>query len=290
MPELPEVETTRLGITPAILGQRVSGVEIRQPVLRWRVPDDLARHIVGKSINRVERRGKYLLLQAGTGWVIVHLGMSGSLRVLPSDAPASLHDHVDIVFGQQLLRLRDPRRFGAVLWQEGDAQQHSLLASLGPEPLSEAFTTEHLYQQTRGRRAAIKLVLMDHHMVVGVGNIYASESLFRAGIRPGTAAHRLSRARCARLVQAVKDTLRAALAAGGSTLRNFVGSDGAPGYFLFALRAPVSARPTTAVNVRNNPGSEMTRKRAAIRDKSETVHPDIPNTTHNIGDENSSNC
>ena len=231
MPELPEVETTRLGITPAILGQRVSGVEIRQPMLRWRIPDDLARHIVGKSINRVERRGKYLLLQAGTGWVIVHLGMSGSLRVLPSDAPASLHDHVDIVFGKQLLRLRDPRRFGAVLWQEGDAQQHSLLASLGPEPLSEAFTTEHLYQQTRQRRAAIKLVLMDHHMVVGVGNIYASESLFRAGIRPGTAAQRLSRARCARLVQAVKDTLRAALAAGGSTLRDFVGSDGAPGYF-----------------------------------------------------------
>ena len=156
MPELPEVETTRLGITPAILGQRVSGVEIRQPMLRWRIPDDLAQHIVGNTITRVERRGKYLLLQAGTGWVIVHLGMSGSLRVLPSDAPASLHDHVDIVFGPQLLRLRDPRRFGAVLWQEGDAQQHSLLASLGPEPLSEAFTAEHLYQQTRQRRAACR--------------------------------------------------------------------------------------------------------------------------------------
>jgi formamidopyrimidine-DNA glycosylase len=231
MPELPEVETTRRGIAPAIAGATLTDVVVRDARLRWPVPRGLARRLSGKAVRGVRRRAKYLLIDFDEGSLIVHLGMSGSLRILDSRAIPGAHDHVDLVFGPKLLRLRDPRRFGAVLWQQGEASRHALLAHLGVEPLEDGFSGDYLYRATRGRKVAIKQLLMNHTVVVGVGNIYASESLFRAGIHPRTAAARLSRARCEALVAAVKETLDAALRAGGSTLRDFVGSDGASGYF-----------------------------------------------------------
>ncbi len=231
MPELPEVEITRRGIEPHVSGNVVTGLTVRNPNLRWRVPRDLAAQLVGRRIGRVMRRAKYLLLEAGDGWLIVHLGMSGSLRVLPAGTPFGVHDHVDLEFGAQLLRLRDPRRFGAVLWQKGDAGAHKLLASLGVEPLSGDFDGDTLYRASRGRRVAIKQLLMNAAIVVGVGNIYANEALFRAGIHPLTQSRRLTRERCARLAKAIRDTLAAALEAGGSTLRDFAHADGEPGYF-----------------------------------------------------------
>jgi formamidopyrimidine-DNA glycosylase len=231
VPELPEVEITRRGIEPFVLGKTVTGVTVRNPRLRWRVPRDLARKLVGQNVKRVRRRGKYLLIDYERGSLILHLGMSGSLRVVDPRTPARAHDHFDLVFGDTALRLRDPRRFGAVLWNEGDAERHPLLARLGVEPLEEKFSADFLHRATRGRNTAIKLLLMNAGVVVGVGNIYANESLFRAGIRPRTPARRLSRKRCAKLAAAVRDTLVAALAAGGSSLRDFVHSDGASGYF-----------------------------------------------------------
>lgn len=231
MPELPEVEITRRGLLPDLAGKRVSALVVRQARLRYPVPPDLAQRMVGRVLAGVERRAKYLLFDFVDGVLLAHLGMSGSLRLVPTGAPPDKHDHVDIVFGSRALRLHDPRRFGALLWLTPPAQHHPLLAHLGVEPLSEAFTPQWLHRATRGRSAAIKQVLMDSRVVVGVGNIYASESLFRAGIDPRTPARRLSAARCARLVPAVKQTLEAALAAGGSSLRDFVHSDGSPGYF-----------------------------------------------------------
>lgn len=231
MPELPEVEITRRGIEPFILGRSITEVIVRNPNLRWRVPRNIAHHVVGQEVKQVLRRGKYLLLEFTGSWLILHLGMSGSLRVIDARTPPRAHDHLDLVFGDTALRLRDPRRFGAVLWQRGNIQTHPLLARLGVEPLGKAFTPEFLYRVTRGRRAGIKQVLMNARTVVGIGNIYANESLFRAGIHPRTQSGGLSRVRCARLVEAVRDTLRAALAAGGSSLRDFVHSDGASGYF-----------------------------------------------------------
>jgi len=231
MPELPEVEITRRGIEPHILGKKITGVVVREPRMRWPVPRRIASTLTGRTVRRVRRRGKYLLLDCEGGSVIIHLGMSGSLRVLErNDAPGA-HDHVDIVFGARRLRLRDPRRFGAVLWQPGEAEDHKLLAHLGVEPLSDAFTGDSLYRASRGRSVPIKQLLMNHAIVVGVGNIYASEALFRAGIHPKMPAGRLSRERSDRLVAAVRDTLHAALNAGGSTLRDFVDSEGKPGYF-----------------------------------------------------------
>jgi formamidopyrimidine-DNA glycosylase len=232
MPELPEVETTRRGLEPHLLGRRVTKIIVRNPNLRWPVSPELAVRLPGRLIRAVSRRGKYLLVDCSGGWVIIHLGMSGSLRVLPAATAAGKHDHLDLCLDDgQLVRLRDPRRFGAVLWAESDALRHPLLAGLGVEPLSSAFHGEGLYRQTRARRAAIKQVLMDGRTVAGVGNIYANEALFRAGIRPQTPAHRIGRKRCGKLALAVQETLRLAIAAGGSTLRDFVGSDGAPGYF-----------------------------------------------------------
>ena len=231
MPELPEVEITRRGIEPFVVGRTITGVEIRNPNLRWRVPRTLARTIVGQQVKRVERRGKYLLLECGSGSLILHLGMSGSLRVIDPRAPARAHDHVDLVFGDTALRLRDPRRFGALLWQPGDARRHRLLSGLGVEPLSDQFSADYLYAATRRRQAGIKQVLMNANIVVGVGNIYANESLFRAGVHPRRRARRLTRAECERLVTSIRETLRDALAAGGSSLRDFVHSDGASGYF-----------------------------------------------------------
>lgn len=229
MPELPEVEVTRRGLAPHVAGRVISGVAVRDGRLRWPVPKDV-HTLAGRTVRAIRRRGKYLLLDCGDGHLIVHLGMSGSLRVLAPGTPAQKHDHFDLLLGDRILRLRDPRRFGAVLWT-GDVDNHPLLVHLGVEPLSRALHSARLYALTRGRRTPIKQLLMDGRCIVGVGNIYASESLFRAGIHPRTPARRITRAQAAKLAAAIKDTLRAAIRAGGSTLRDFVGADGAAGYF-----------------------------------------------------------
>lgn len=232
MPELPEVETTLRGIAPHLRGHRVSDIVIRDARLRWPVPRDLPALLRGRDVRTVQRRAKYLLIGFDQGTLILHLGMSGSLRILPSQTVATKHDHFDLVLDSgQALRLRDPRRFGAVLWHEGDITQHLLLAALGPEPLQPGFDADYLYQATRGRGAAIKPALMDNHLVVGVGNIYANEALFRAGIRPRRAARGLTRARCATLVRCVRQVLHEAIRHGGSSLRDFIHSDGSSGYF-----------------------------------------------------------
>ena len=236
MPELPEVEVTRRGIEPPLAGHAVTGVVVRTPRLRYPFPADLARQLVGRTLAGIARRGKYLLLDFGNGTLLLHLGMSGSLRLLPGGAkaaPAQKHDHFDLVFGATVLRLRDPRRFGAVLWlpADDDIRRHALLAQLGIEPLGEEFTPRWLFDATRGRKTAIKPLLMDSHLVVGIGNIYASESLFRAGIDPRTAAGRIGLRRYERLVPEIRATLEAAIAAGGSSLRDFIHSDGSSGYF-----------------------------------------------------------
>jgi formamidopyrimidine-DNA glycosylase len=235
MPELPEVEVTRRGIAPALTGQRVAQVIMRVPALRYPLPENLPDMLGGQRLAAVSRRGKYLLLDFGKGHLLIHLGMSGSLRLVPANLAAEKHDHVDLVFGvegaQLALRLRDPRRFGAMLWLPQDAPAHPLLAVLGIEPLTDEFTAEWLRQELAGLAAAIKPTLMDSHRVVGIGNIYASESLFRAGIDPRTAAGRISLKRLQRLVPAIKATLAAAIDAGGSSLRDFIHSDGSSGYF-----------------------------------------------------------
>lgn len=237
MPELPEVETTRRGIAPHLVGHEVATVVVRHPQLRWPVPRGLAGTLRGQRIGAVERRGKYLLLRFAHGTLILHLGMSGSLRLIPAATPAGKHDHFDLVLDSGLaLRLTDPRRFGAVLWTTADPAEHTLLRDLGPEPLGREFGGEYLYHTSRKRRTAIKVFIMDSKVVVGVGNIYASEALFRAGIHPGRAAGSLSRARCDRLAAAIKAVLREAIQQGGTTLRDFTGSDGRPGYFAQALR------------------------------------------------------
>lgn len=231
MPELPEVEITRRGLLADLPGRTVDAVVVRNPALRYPLPRTLGRILAGQVLRGIGRRGKYLLFDFGSGTLIVHLGMSGSLRLVPAVEPAGRHDHLDLVFGTTALRLRDPRRFGAVLWERGDVAAHPLIAPLGIEPLSTGFTAGWLHAATRGRTTAIKVFLMDSHVLVGVGNIYASESLFRARIDPRTPAGRLSGQRCARLVPAVQETLQAALAAGGSTLRDFMHSDGSAGWF-----------------------------------------------------------
>ncbi|HEY9380973.1 MAG TPA: bifunctional DNA-formamidopyrimidine glycosylase/DNA-(apurinic or apyrimidinic site) lyase, partial [Burkholderiales bacterium] len=224
-------EITRRGIAPHLQGQVVTGVVIRHPRLRWPIPAGLNKLVTGRKVKTIDRRGKYLLLGFEHGTLILHLGMSGSLRVIDRDEPAGVHDHFDLVLGNVAVRLRDPRRFGAVLWTADDVALHPLLANLGVEPLSASFTSDYLHAATRRRKQAIKLLLMDHHVVVGVGNIYANESLFRAGIRPSMAAGRLTRTAVEGLIETVQQTLRDALAAGGSSLRDFVHSDGASGYF-----------------------------------------------------------
>ncbi len=232
MPELPEVETTLRGLEPHLLGQRIADVVIRTPHLRWAIPPQLPAILREQTINALHRRAKYLLITFDHGTLILHLGMSGSLRILPADTPPQTHEHFDLLLANgMLMRLRDPRRFGAVLWHVGDPARHPLLVKLGVEPLEHEFDGDYLYRATRTRNAAIKLVIMDHHLVVGVGNIYANEALFRAGIRPQMAASKLSKPRCVRLVQIIRETLTEAIAQGGSSLRDFVGSDGNPGYF-----------------------------------------------------------
>jgi len=235
MPELPEVETSRRGIAPLLEGRRVIAVRVRQRRLRWPVPAEIDA-LVGQTIARVERRAKYLLLQADRGWVILHLGMSGSLRILPAEQPPGKHDHLDMVLEDgAVLRFNDPRRFGAWLWTE-QPLDHPLLARLGPEPLSDAFDGAYLQAACDGRQKPIKLVLMDNHIVVGVGNIYANEALFAAGIDPRRPAGRISARRLARLVTIVKQVLSRAIEQGGTTLRDFTRTDGRPGYFAQQLQ------------------------------------------------------
>jgi formamidopyrimidine-DNA glycosylase len=231
MPELPEVETTRRGLAPHLVGRRVVAVDVRQPRLRWPVAAELGSQLPGRRIEGITRRAKYLLVDVGAGSALLHLGMSGALRVLPSATPPGLHDHVDWRLDSgKLLRYTDPRRFGCQLWQPRGTL-HPLLAGLGPEPLSDDFGGDLLWARSRGRRAAVKLFLMDQAIVVGVGNIYASEALFAAGIHPRRAAGAISRERYARLAGEVRRILAAAITRGGTTLRDFISPDGVPGYF-----------------------------------------------------------
>ena len=231
MPELPEVETTRRGVSPHVVGHRIERLIVREPRLRWPVPDDLATRLEGRRINDIRRRAKYLLFDTDAGSLIVHLGMSGRLQVVPRDQRVRTHDHVDIITDNGFaLRYHDPRRFGSMHWS-AEPMAHPLLANLGPEPLSEAFDGDYLYERARGRRAAIKVFIMDAAVVVGVGNIYASEALYRAGIHPLRAAGRVSRPRMRALADAIKAVLAKAIEAGGTTLRDFFGGDGSPGYF-----------------------------------------------------------
>ena len=234
MPELPEVETTRRGIAPHIQGQRVARVIVRNPNLRYGVPKILATEFRGQIVLSVERRGKYLLLVSGAGEMMVHLGMSGSLRYLEKALAPGKHDHVDVVFENGgCLRLHDPRRFGSVLWLPKGAAEHKLLANIGPEPLSDDFNGDYLFKRSRGRSVAVKNFIMDSGVVAGVGNIYANEALFMARIHPLRAANRISIKRYQILVDEIERVLQAAIESGGSTLRDFVNSDGKPGYFAF---------------------------------------------------------
>ena len=232
MPELPEVETARRGIEPHVLGRTLAGAVVRNPSLRWPVPDTLDAELAGRVVMALTRRGKYILVGLGDTHMLLHLGMSGSLSVVDADTPPRKHDHVDILLGDgRALRLHDPRRFGAVLLAPGAPEHHPLLRDLGPEPLDPGWDGKALWQATRGRTAAIKTVIMDAHTVVGVGNIYASEALFRAGIAPSKPAQRVSRVACERLAMAIRETLNEALAAGGSSLRDYVQANGDLGCF-----------------------------------------------------------
>lgn len=234
MPELPEVEVTRRGLAPHLEGKTVSAVVMRHSGLRWPFPVDLSQRLTGCVIRSTGRRGKYLLIHFDHGTLIVHLGMSGHLRILPPGIAPQKHDHFDLEVGQQVMRMTDPRRFGAVLWhdaEEGDIEEHVLLRGLGLEPLEEKFTANVLYRQTRKRRAPIKQALLAGDIVVGVGNIYASECLFKAGINPRTAAGKISIQRYEKLVVAIRETLAAAIVQGGSSLRDFIAVNGQSGYF-----------------------------------------------------------
>ncbi|PKF60539.1 DNA-formamidopyrimidine glycosylase [Psychromonas sp. psych-6C06] len=231
MPELPEVETSRRGISPHIIGSTVYDVVVRQPKLRWPIPATLLAHLKARKLLSIDRRAKYLLLNFETGTLLIHLGMSGSLRICTEQSPIEKHDHADIIFDNCLLRYTDPRRFGAILWLGDNPQDSSLLAHLGPEPLSESFTAEHLFQLAGKRKIPVKQFIMDQKVVTGVGNIYATEALFIAGISPIRAAGNISVKRYQLLCLAIKDILAKAIQQGGTTLRDFVGGDGKPGYF-----------------------------------------------------------
>jgi formamidopyrimidine-DNA glycosylase len=232
MPELPEVETTRRGLVPHVVGRRIRDVVVRNGSLRWPVPKDLRRRLKGAEVSGIRRRGKYLLFDCGNGHLLVHLGMSGKLSMVPGDLPPRTHDHVDVLLeGDGTMRFTDPRRFGAVLWLEPPAEAHMLLRGLGLEPLSREFTGAALRERAKGRRVAVKQFLMNGRIVVGVGNIYASEALWEAQVLPTRAAGSLSAARWERLAKAVRATLEKAILAGGSTLRDFASADGRPGYF-----------------------------------------------------------
>lgn len=236
MPELPEVETTLRGIAPHVKGQRITAIIIRQPLLRWPVPTTI-HQAIGQPVNDIRRRAKYLLLDTPVGSIVLHLGMSGSLRIQPGDKPVLKHDHLDIVLGNNhCLRLNDPRRFGACLWQSANEPPLKLLQNLGPEPFSEAFSAKRLYKLSRDRSIAVKNFIMTNSVVVGVGNIYANEALFRSGISPKRAAGKVSYGRYQLLNQQIRDVLAEAIEQGGTTLRDFMGADGKPGYFRIQLK------------------------------------------------------
>lgn len=232
MPELPEVETTRLGIQPYIENQTITQIVIRQYQLRWPIPCSLPQQLQGKTVKKVTRRGKYLLFEIEQGALILHLGMSGSLRVLKQKILPQKHDHVDIEFTHHaVLRFTDPRRFGAILWTDKESLQHPLLAKLGAEPLTPDFSAKYLWHAAQGRKKSIKSLIMDNHVVVGVGNIYAAEALFLAGIHPSKPAGLVSEIEMTKLVDAIKNILHQAIQQGGTTLKDFLNSQGKPGYF-----------------------------------------------------------
>jgi len=236
MPELPEVETSRLGISPHLINKPVTDVVLRHTQLRWKIPQDLLSLIENKILISIARRAKYLLFNFSTGTLLIHLGMSGSLRICPINSVAQKHDHVDIIFSDCLLRFTDPRRFGAILWLGLTPELCSLLSKLGPEPLSSDFTAQSLYQLAKNRKLPVKQFIMDQKVVTGVGNIYATEALFIAGIKPTRAVGNISEKRYQVLVDAIKDILEKAIQQGGTTLKDFVGSDGKPGYFQQTLQ------------------------------------------------------
>jgi len=243
MPELPEVEVTKLGIAPHLQGRKLSAVKVLDGRLRWPVPSNLPKLLPGQKVHSIERRGKYLLLEMDTGYLLIHLGMTGTLRVLPSSDPLKIHDRVTFEFGKLSLRLHDPRKFGAVLWHaniKGPLEKNPLLQKLGIEPFSDEFSGELgadvLYQASRKRTIAVKQFLLAGQAVVGVGNIYCSESLFEAGIHPAKAAGKLTKPQCLRLANAVKLILKKAIDAGGSSLKDFVNSDGDPGHFMIQTK------------------------------------------------------
>ncbi len=232
MPELPEVETTRRGLAPHARKRRIVALAVYEPRLRWPIARTLPREVAGRRIERVGRRAKYLLLELESGTLLLHLGMSGNLRAVPAATPRLKHDHFDLLLDSGLaLRFNDPRRFGSLLYTADDPAEHALLKHLAPEPLAKGFDATYLWRISRGRRLALKQLLMNSRLVVGVGNIYASEALFRARLRPQRRASSLTRAECARLVRAVRTVLKLAIRAGGTTLRDYLGADGAPGYF-----------------------------------------------------------
>jgi formamidopyrimidine-DNA glycosylase len=232
VPELPEVETTRRGIAPALLNRRILGAVVRERRLRWPITQNFESSVRDQTVRTVRRRAKYILIGFDTGTLILHLGMSGSLTLLTAGAPPTLHDHWDLLLDSgRLLRFHDPRRFGSLHWTEDDPQLHPLLKRLAPEPLSLKFDAEYLYKASRKRKVAIKQFIMNSQLVVGVGNIYASEALFRARIAPRRAAGRMSKAEAAKLTRAIKAVLSAAITTGGTTLRDYRNADGSPGYF-----------------------------------------------------------
>lgn len=239
MPELPEVETTRRGISPKVDKQTIVNVVIRNGRLRWPVDQSLPQKLAGLPVLEIGRRGKYLLLKTKAGTLLIHLGMSGNLRILPIGSPVQKHDHFDIEFANgYLLRLNDPRRFGSVLWHpitDGPVEQHRLLAKLAPEPLTDAFNGDYLFEKTRNRKVAIKSLVMNSAVAVGAGNIYANESLFMSKIHPQTQASLLSKKQCHLLVDNIKNVLEAAIKQGGTTLKDFMSPDGKPGYFVQQL-------------------------------------------------------
>ena len=232
MPELPEVETTRKGVASYVLSEIVTDVVVRESRLRWPVPKQLKKYLMGQTIRKIDRRAKYLLFYTDTGCMLLHLGMSGSLRILDKQTPAEKHDHIDFIFeSNHCLRFRDPRRFGSVHWTKADPNEHKLLRDLGPEPLSNDLNGDYLFQKSRTRIQTIKPFIMNSHIVVGVGNIYANEALFAAGIHPKRKAGNVSKKRYVRLSKEIKIVLNNALEKGGTTLRDFVNGDGQPGYF-----------------------------------------------------------
>ncbi|RME38730.1 MAG: bifunctional DNA-formamidopyrimidine glycosylase/DNA-(apurinic or apyrimidinic site) lyase [Deltaproteobacteria bacterium] len=259
MPELPEVETTRLGLRPHLLGRRVEGLTVRQDRLRWPVPPGLNKLLVGARLADVTRRAKYLLFRFDRGTLLVHLGMSGSLRLVDPNVRPGRHDHIDIDFSSRILRLNDPRRFGAVVWAGADPEGHPLLKDLGVEPLGSGLTGAWLHRRVTKSRRAVKNLVMDQKIIVGVGNIYACEALFRAGLHPGRPAGELTRRDCHSLVEAIRAVLEAAITAGGTTLKDFTDADGRPGYFARELAVygragepcPVCSRPIEITRLGN---------------------------------------